>query len=71
MSKPCWQRCDLCEDFVCNVHPGEHVYDCSCPGVEWWGDRGMSPYETTVEELEECLRKEGLSEIPHYEEVCE
>ena len=49
LDEPCWRRCSLCEDFICNIHQ-EHAYDCECESVEWWAEHDMYPYETTVRE---------------------
>jgi predicted nucleic acid binding AN1-type Zn finger protein len=45
-----WVECDDCGDYVCNVHEGEHVADCSCPGVETWMTHGMWPYHECDQE---------------------
>ena len=44
----CWTECEMCGEFNCNIHPGHHACECECEGVEWWDERGMLPYETTV-----------------------
>lgn len=69
--RPCWERCEMCGDFVCNIHEGEHAADCGCPGIDWWAEYEISPYETTMKELNEILKREGLSEIPHFETASE
>lgn len=46
---PCWEPCEMCEEYLCNLH-GEHAADCSCPGVDWWAERELWPYESTVDE---------------------
>ena len=47
--KPCWTPCDMCEDYICNIHE-MHAYDCLCEPVEWWYENDMDPYTTTVEQ---------------------
>lgn len=37
-----WVRCGCCEDYVCQVHLGQHVHDCPCQPIESWE---RSPYE--------------------------
>ena len=41
---PAWIPCPDCDDFFCTIHQ-EHVYDCACPELEAWIDRGVDPYE--------------------------
>ena len=55
LARPCWEKCDMCDDFRCNIHQGEHVADCECPGIDWWVDNDMYPYDTTVEEFKEKM----------------
>lgn len=50
-----WEPCDCCEDFVCSIHEGEHVGDCSCPDIDWWSERGLSPYLPCHVNLNEYL----------------
>ena len=45
---PCWEPCELCDEYICNIHGGEHVHNCECEDLEWWAERDMYPYETTV-----------------------
>ena len=33
----------MCGDYVCNVHQGQHVHECDCPGIEKWVEFGYSP----------------------------
>lgn len=40
-----WTKCDMCDDFVCNVHGGLHVAECICPDIETWIDYELSPYD--------------------------
>ena len=47
--QPCWTPCDMCEDYICNIHE-MHAHDCVCKPIEWWYDRDMAPYTTTVQE---------------------
>jgi hypothetical protein len=30
--KPCWTPCDICDDYICNIHE-MHAYDCLCEPV--------------------------------------
>ena len=41
---PAWIRCECCEDYLCTLHPGEHVADCPCPDLDDWAARGLNPY---------------------------
>ena len=43
-----WEECPDCGDFVCNIHPGEHVADCDCPAIEVWAEHDKFPYEERV-----------------------
>jgi hypothetical protein len=47
-NKPCWEPCEHCEEYICNIH-NDHVHDCECQPLDWWEERNMYPYETTVE----------------------
>jgi hypothetical protein len=40
-----WVQCQDCEDFWCTIHR-KHVYDCKCPMLEKWYDKGIDPYES-------------------------
>ena len=40
-----WVKCDMCDDYVCNVHGNQHVHDCDCPPLEDWLDVNLSPYD--------------------------
>lgn len=31
----CWQLCEDCGEFWCNIH-GEHAFECPCPAIEEW-----------------------------------
>jgi DNA (cytosine-5)-methyltransferase 1 len=44
---PAWERCEVCEDFLCNIHH-EHAADCTCPAIDEWADQDLNPYEPTV-----------------------
>lgn len=39
-----WQRCELCEDFVCNWH-GVHAWECDCPDIDYWAEHDVDPYD--------------------------
>lgn len=39
--KAAWVRCPDCDDYWCRIHAA-HVYDCTCPAIDEWGDE--SPY---------------------------
>lgn len=43
---PAWVRCESGDDFLCTIHPGEHAYDCECPGIEEWALCDLDPYTT-------------------------
>lgn len=47
---PCWTLCDMCEDYICNIHK-MHAHDCDCQPIEWWYIQEMCPYTTTLEEF--------------------
>jgi len=55
LNKPVWEKCDMCDDFICNVHQS-HVYDCECPGIEFWVDHEVWPYDLTVDEYNELAK---------------
>lgn len=44
---PAWERCECCDDFICNIH-GVHVYDCKCPGIEYWAKIDVDPYSPCI-----------------------
>ena len=44
LSRPAWVRCECCDDFLCTIHKGQHVADCSCRDIDWWAGRGLDPY---------------------------
>ncbi len=66
MSEPCWERCDMCDDFICNIH-GMHAYDCTCRNINWWVGLDMCPYTTTVDEYNERIK--GVCNVE--EQYCE
>lgn len=39
-----WKPCLDCDDWWCSKHK-KHVYDCECPSIDWFAERGMEPYE--------------------------
>jgi hypothetical protein len=41
-----WERCDCCQDYICNLHE-MHAHDCECPPVDDWKE---SPYDTFIDE---------------------
>lgn len=41
---PAWAECDACGDRFCTYH-GVHVFECSCPPLEWWTMKSLWPYE--------------------------
>jgi len=49
---PAWEPCECCDDYVCNIHIGHHVHDCSCPGINEWVEHGVFPYA-------DCLDPDG------------
>lgn len=40
-----WNRCDMCEDYICAVHGNLHVHECDCPPIENWAEYDLYPYE--------------------------
>lgn len=44
---PAWEKCECCDDFICNIH-GTHVFECECPGIEDWCERDVYPYEPCI-----------------------
>lgn len=52
----CWEKCDMCGDFICNIHGGtQHVADCPCPPIDDWPST-IYPYDATVGELKEAMK---------------
>ena len=49
-----WERCDCCDDYLCNIH-GCHAFECRCPGIEWWEEQGISPYDDVADAVIERL----------------
>ena len=41
---PVWEKCECCDDFLCNLH-GDHVGDCECPPIEDWAELDLYPYD--------------------------
>lgn len=59
-----WVKCEVCDDFMCNIHKGLAAHDCACPELEVWdGQLGLNPYEEggeiTPEKLQEMLAAIG------------
>ena len=52
--RPCWEECTCCDDYLCNIH-GEHAFECTCEGIEWWANHDMNPYFTTVVEYRAAM----------------
>lgn len=40
---PAWVRCPWCADLVCTLCK-VHLYDCDCPDIEGWMEKGIDPY---------------------------
>ena len=60
---PAWERCECCDDFVCNIHVGLHAHDCDCPSIEAWTENDICPYEPCVLRYltpTECERLQGF-----------
>lgn len=45
--KPIWERCNCCDDFICNLHE-VHVYDCACPEIDVWIELTIDPYNYLI-----------------------
>ena len=43
-----WAKCDMCEDYICNIHSGQHVADCDCPAIDVWAEHEKWPYSEPV-----------------------
>lgn len=60
---PAWQQCDCCDDFICNIHIGQHVHDCDCPPIEDWVEVDAWPYAPNILRFitpRECERLQGF-----------
>lgn len=55
-SAPCWEPCDCCGEFFCNLH-GQHTGECACPPIDEW--EGVDPYAHSVGERLERLKQGG------------
>ena len=33
--RPVWERCECCNDYLCNLHGG-HAHECCCPDIDTW-----------------------------------
>ena len=53
-NRPCWEPCEFCDDYICNVHE-EHAHDCDCKDMEWWAEMDLYPYVTKVKEYREAV----------------
>jgi DNA (cytosine-5)-methyltransferase 1 len=69
---PAWQKCECCDDFICNIHHGEHVHDCDCPSIDHWSEHDIFPYDPCVLRFitpVECERLQGFEDdytlVPH------
>ena len=56
--KPCWIKCEACEDFWCIEHQ-EHAYDCPCPSIEVWMEAGVNPYVEEDRTVVDCPMCDG------------
>lgn len=45
-----WEKCDCCDDYICNFHVGQHAFECSCPTIDQWAEHDLSPYFEEPEE---------------------
>jgi len=61
---PAWQQCDCCDDFICRIHAGQHVYDCDCPGIDEWANADLSPYDNVCLRFITPLEAERLQGFP-------
>jgi len=41
---PAWGECHACGDRYCTYHD-MHVFECPCPPIEWWTEKGLWPYD--------------------------
>ena len=48
-SVPAWTACDMCEEYICNIHD-RHVSDCDCPAIDTWVLGGYFPYDSLVDD---------------------
>jgi DNA (cytosine-5)-methyltransferase 1 len=44
---PAWQPCEMCDEFICNIHH-EHAFECDCPPIDEWVEHDIFPYANTV-----------------------
>lgn len=61
---PAWQKCECCDDYVCNIHVGQHAHDCSCPGIDEWAEECLFPYEPLVLRYITPIEAERLQGFP-------
>lgn len=61
---PAWQKCECCDDYVCNVHPGQHAHDCDCPSIDAWAEENVYPYEPCVLRFITPIEAERLQGFP-------
>ena len=54
MLVPAWKKCLCCDDYVCTIHHGLHVYDCTCPSLDDWLTDGLCPYMPCVPRVLLC-----------------
>jgi len=40
---PLWIPCRSCDEYWCVKHE-KHVFECDCPPIEEWVEKGTNPY---------------------------
>jgi hypothetical protein len=50
-----WVLCQ-CDDYWCQVHQ-QHTSECPCPGIDWWAERDLDPYDDVTEEVFQELKE--------------
>ena len=60
---PAWQQCDLCDEYICNLHH-EHAFECECPSIDEWVEHDIFPYANTVLRYITPLEAERLQGFP-------
>jgi len=55
--KMCWEKCEMCDDFICNIHSTDekvlHAHDCACTVID---EMAVFPYDATVAEYHEAMK---------------
>ena len=61
---PAWEKCKMCDDYICNIHHGQHVHECECSEIDVWREADLYPYEPCVLRFITPVEGERLMGLP-------